>query len=190
MTIRPPRRVRASETLVPRARRRSSSTRSASGSVRAGHANARRRLRLAQSAGELLGLADREAPADDDVEQAGLGRRVEADERSGVSLADPAVGQRRLDGRVEVEQAERVGDRGPGTADLPGDGLLGEPELVDELSIGLGLLEWRRGPRAGCSRRGRARAGAGRRAGGRRAGIRSRPASRAARTRRSPATSW
>ena len=68
-----------------------------------------------------------------------LGR--ESAERPPVALGESAVGDRRLDAGRQVEQPERVGDRRSGAADAVRDGFLAEPELVDQLAIGLGRLE-------------------------------------------------
>ena len=46
-----------------------------------------------------------------------------------------------LDGRVEVEQAQRVGDRRARPPDPVGDCSWREPELVDELAVGEGGLD-------------------------------------------------
>ena len=190
MTIRPPRRVRARETLVPSARRRSSSTRS---SVRIRRRRGcRRRLgrRLPEPPDQLLGLADRESLADDDLERRDLGLGREAAERPGVALGDrPSAraawtagsrsSRRSVLATVERARPTRVGDRSPGCSRTrrSAAGRRRPPRAG-------------RGPRAGCSRRARARAGRWSASWRTTAGIRSRPASVAARTRRSPATSW
>ena len=146
--------------------------------------------RLAQAPGELLGLADRQT-ADRRSRRPGgaAGRRRQADQGPGVAFADATVGDGGLDARVELEQAQRVGDRGPGSADLAGDLILGQPELLAASwrkalasSIGLRSSRWTFSTSASssCSRSASWRTIAG---------IRSRPASRAAWTRRSPATS-
>ena len=67
--------------------------------------------------------------------------RREAHERPGVPFAQPAVGDRGLDPLVELQEAERVGDRRPGSTDLPGDVLLGQPELLVELPEGVRFLD-------------------------------------------------
>ena len=57
-----------------------------------------------------------------------------------MALGDVALGQRLLDGRLEVEQPQRVGYRGSGSADTSGDVVLRQTELVGELAIGVSLL--------------------------------------------------
>jgi len=52
-----------------------------------------------------------------------------------VAFADDSVCDRSLHGLVEVEESERVGNRGSGTTDPLGEVLLGKPELIDELPI-------------------------------------------------------
>ena len=54
---------------------------------------------------------------------------------------ESAVGDRGLDTRREVEQAERVGDRRAGPPDARREAVLGEPEFVDELAVGIGRLD-------------------------------------------------
>ena len=58
-----------------------------------------------------------------------------------MALGQPAVGDRRLDAGRQVEQAKRVGHRRSGTTDPCRDLVLAEPELVDQLPIGVGRLE-------------------------------------------------
>ena len=57
-----------------------------------------------------------------------------------MALGDVALAQGVLDRRVEVEEAEGVGDRGPGAADSGRDLVLGQPELVGQLAVGVGLF--------------------------------------------------
>ena len=96
---------------------------------------------LAQAPGELLGLAHRQAVLDDRRDQVQLLDGRQADEGPGVAFAEAAIGDRRLDAALEVEQAERVGDRGPGAADLAGNVVLGQAELLGKLAEGVGLLD-------------------------------------------------
>ena len=58
-----------------------------------------------------------------------------------MALGQSPVGDRGLDPRGEVEQAERVRDRRAGTPDTGREAILGEPEFVDELAIGIGGLD-------------------------------------------------
>ena len=97
--------------------------------------------RLPQAPGELLGLADRQPVLDDHRNQVELLDGGQADQRPGMPLAQTAVGNRRLDALVELQEAERVGDRGPGTADLAGDLVLGQAKLLLELAEGVRLLD-------------------------------------------------
>ena len=71
----------------------------------------------------------------------GLAVRREAAERPPVALRDPPLPDGRLDGRVEIEEAKGVGDRGTRLADAIGDLLLGQAELVDQLAVGEGLVD-------------------------------------------------
>ena len=61
--------------------------------------------------------------------------------RPTVALGQSPVGDRGLDARCEVEQAECVRDRRAGTPDTGREAILGEPEFVDELAIGIGGLD-------------------------------------------------
>ena len=65
----------------------------------------------------------------------------ETADRSTVALGQSPVGDRGLDARSEVEQAECVRDRRAGTPDAGREAVLGEPEFVDELAIGIGRLD-------------------------------------------------
>ena len=65
----------------------------------------------------------------------------ETAERPAVALGQPAVGDRGLDAGREVEQPQRVGDRRAGAPDARRDLVLAEPELLDELAVGVGRLE-------------------------------------------------
>ena len=189
--MRPPCRERARLTLVPSARRRSSSTRSSSGSLlRAAAAFPARRLRLAQPPHQLLGLPHGQLLPDDRIQHACLELGREAAERTPVPLGQPPVGDRRLDLRRELEQSKRVDDRRARPADAVRHVVLAEPEPVDRAGGRRRPSRADRDPRAAGSRRGRAPAGRDRSSWRTTAGIRSRPAAWAARSRRSPATSW
>ena len=58
-----------------------------------------------------------------------------------MALGEPAIGDRGLDAGREVEQSERVGHRRSGSTDARRDLVLAEPEVVDQLAIGVGGLE-------------------------------------------------
>ena len=58
-----------------------------------------------------------------------------------MSFRDRTCRDRGLDGRVELEQAEGIGDRGASTPHALGEFLMGESELVDQLSVGARGLE-------------------------------------------------
>ena len=127
---------------MPSARRRSSSTRSRSGiRLARGAAGLRLRLGLAQPADELLGLADRQLLADDRIEDAvlELGRQP-AERRPWPSVRRPSATAAWTAGR-ELEQAQRVGDGRAGAPDAGRDVVLAEPELVDQLAVGVGRLD-------------------------------------------------
>ncbi len=126
---------------MPRRSRRSVSTRSRSASRRLTGCVSRTGARLAQPPHQLLGLADGQPLPDHGPEDVGLALDAEPAERPPVPLREAAVGDRGLDIRVEVEQAQRVGDGRARLADALGDALLGEPELVDELAVGEGLVD-------------------------------------------------
>ena len=55
-------------------------------------------------------------------------------------LREAALRDRGLDAWLQLEQAERVGDRRAGPTDARCDRFLGEPELIDELAVGVCLL--------------------------------------------------
>ena len=141
MTIRPPLRERARLTLVPRARRRSSSTRSRSGSATPLRGRGCRRLRLAQPAHQFLGLADRELLLDDGPEDAGLGVGRQTTERASVAFRDLPARERGLDRRIEVEEPQGVGDGRASPADPGRDRLVAVAEHIDELPVGKGGLD-------------------------------------------------
>ena len=65
----------------------------------------------------------------------------ETADRSTVALGQSPVGDRGLDPRREVEQAKCVRDRRAGPPDAGREAVLGEPEFVDELAIGIGRLD-------------------------------------------------
>ena len=96
---------------------------------------------LAEAPDELLGLAHRQVAVLDDPEQARLRGGIGAADGAGVALGDPALADGLLDGRVEVEEAQRVRDGRAGLADALGHLFLGEAELVDQLAVGMGLLD-------------------------------------------------
>ena len=58
-----------------------------------------------------------------------------------MAFGQPTVRDRRLDPGCKVEQAKRVCDRGSGAPDPRRDIVLGEAELIDELSVGLRCLQ-------------------------------------------------
>src|SRR6185436_5140022 len=99
------------------------------------------RLRLAQAPDELLGLSHREVLTDHRVEHAVLELLRETAECPPVALRQATVGDGGLDAGSEIEQAERVGDRRPGTTDARGEVVLAESELVDQLAVGVRRLE-------------------------------------------------
>ena len=110
MTIRPPRRERARLTFVPRERRRSSSTRSSSGSVRRVGAPAASGFGSREPADQLFGLTDGQLLTDHRIEDAILQLRGQTTERPPVALAEPAVRDRGLHTGRQVEEAECVRD--------------------------------------------------------------------------------
>ena len=127
---------------MPNACRRSSSTRSRSGSTR-----------VARPARPAPGLGSRRRRTSSSVWRTDSSWPMtesrtrswisggEAAERSAVTLGQAPVGDRRLDARRQVEKAQRVGDGRASSTDPAGDVVLAEAELVDELPIGLGRLE-------------------------------------------------
>ena len=111
-------------------------------------------------------------------------------------IDERAVLQRALDRRRQLQQPQRVGDRGPALADPGRDLVVGEREVLDELLVGGGLLErvellavdvlderlLERGGVVG--RRGRAPGSSGARPGGPRASAARRRSARSRRRRR------
>ena len=53
----------------------------------------------------------------------------------------PAFADESLDGRRQLEEAQGVGDRDPAPADPARELVVGEPEVLDQLLVGAGLLE-------------------------------------------------
>ncbi len=58
-----------------------------------------------------------------------------------MTRAELAVAHVALHGRRQLEEPQRVGDRGPGAADLARNLLVGEIELLDQLLVGAGLVK-------------------------------------------------
>ena len=169
----PPRPRRLICTRVPSAARSFSSAARVLGSRR----GAARRGGRAQQGHPALHLAHGEARAGPPRGPAPAGPRRRSRASSArawpASSCPPSISARIS--RGQAQQAQGVGDRGAVLAHLARHLLLGEAELLLQPLVGLGLLERRAAPRAGCSRPGPA-PGAGRR--GRRAprsGTRSRP---------------
>ncbi len=138
MTSRPPRRVRTMPTLVARTPRSW-----ASRSARSSLTGARRRGGgAALAAHELLGLADGELPFEHDLQDGALQLGDgQGGKGTAVALADAAIhdGLARLGS--QLQQAERIRDRDPALPDLARDGLVREPEAVDQLAVGGRFLD-------------------------------------------------
>ena len=84
--------------------------------------------------------SSRRQPASQLLLQRAIGR---AEQRPGVTGAEPAVGQQVLDPRRQRHQPQRVGDRRAALADPVGDLLVGQVEVLDQLLVRGGLLERR-----------------------------------------------
>ena len=91
---------------------------------------------------QRLGLADVQA-----VLQDALGGELlvlfagQAENDLGVADREPAVAEVALDSGRQFEQAQGIGHHGAALADLGGDFLLRELELLDELRVALGFLD-------------------------------------------------
>jgi hypothetical protein len=65
----------------------------------------------------------------------------QAAERAAMALRQPAIRDRRLHVGMQVEQAQRVRDRGPCLAHSLRDVFLGQAELLDQLAVGERLVD-------------------------------------------------
>ena len=100
------------------------------------------RLVVAAEGDDLLDRADREAFGDDPLRQALLGeRRVEPEQRAGVTRAEHAGRDALLHRGRQAEQAEGVADVRAGAADPLRELLVGGAEVVEQLLVGGRLLE-------------------------------------------------
>ena len=120
---------------MPRARRRSSSTRSRSGIRCTALADAGSGFGFTKPPNELLCLAHGEVLADHGIEHAILDFGRQTAERSPMPLGQPAFCDRRLRRRRQVEQSKRVRHRRARATDPGREIVLGEAELLDELSV-------------------------------------------------------
>ena len=98
----------------------------------------RLRLWFAQAPDKLLRLAYRKLLADHRIEDTILEFGGESADRSTMALGQSPVGDRGLDTRSEIEQAQCVRDRRARAPHTGREPILGEPEFVDELAIGIG----------------------------------------------------
>ena len=137
-------------TLVSRWSPRSSSSSSSPGGRSAVRVAARRRTRLLRGRGSatsvltdgVLDRPHRQVVGDRALRQLLLKGAIGCREESpGMTHREPALVHQLLDRRRELEQTERVGDRRAALADLRGDRLVGEPEVLDELLVRGSLLE-------------------------------------------------
>jgi hypothetical protein len=69
-----------------------------------------------------------------------LCRRRGSGQGSGVAFGDVSLSQGLLNGRLEIQEPQRIGDGGSGSTDSAGDLILGQPELVGQLAVGVSLL--------------------------------------------------
>src|SRR5215212_5627545 len=92
--------------------------------------------RLTDSAHELLGLPNGETLVDHHADHPSLALRREPTNGAGVTFRQLARRHRVLDGLVQVQEAQGVGDRRPGASNAKGQILLGERELFHELAVG------------------------------------------------------
>jgi hypothetical protein len=58
-----------------------------------------------------------------------------------VSFAQATIRDRRLDRRIQLQQSQRVGDRRPGAPHAGRDSVLGKPEVIDQLAVGIRFLD-------------------------------------------------
>ncbi len=105
----------------------------------------RRRMfaRTRNASGEALDLAHRHAAAGDFLREIeALGLIGDGEESAGVAGGDFSLFDEVLDGGLELEEADGVGDGGAVFAGSLGDLLLGEVEFVGEALEGVRLLDW------------------------------------------------
>ena len=126
---------------MPSARRRSSSTRSRSGSVRwaGGPAGSGRGSRSRRTSSSVCRTDSSWPMTESRTRSCSSGARPPS-ARPWPSVSRPSATAAWTPGR-ELEQPERVGHRRSGPADPRRDLVLAEPELVDQLPVGLGGLE-------------------------------------------------
>ena len=127
---------------MPSDRRRSSSTRSSSGSRRSLGTSGRARASARAGGGRAPRSGGPTAPGSmTESSTRSWWLDGQAAERTSVALGQATVDDRGLDRWREVEQPERVRDGRSGPTDALGDVVLGEPELVDELAVREGRLD-------------------------------------------------
>ena len=97
---------------------------------------------MAKRCNQLLGLSHAQLLFDHSLGRGDLVFRVfQAKDRLGVATGEQAVAHIRLNLGWQLDESQRVGHCGAVFADLGGDFLLREVELVHQLRIALGLLD-------------------------------------------------
>ena len=95
-----------------------------------------------QAPHQILGLPHRQSPGDHRPPRRQLlGPVLRAEQRPGVTHAEAALDDARLDLLRQLPQAQEIGHRGAAFADPRGRLVLGEVKLLDQAVIGLGLLD-------------------------------------------------
>lgn len=91
---------------------------------------------------EFLGRANRHVLSEDLVCDGDLLAGIfYTEDGLGVAHGEVAIGKVPLDGGLEVEEAHRVGDAGPGFTNAFGNDVLFEPEVFGEAHVTLGFFD-------------------------------------------------